>query len=152
MRRAGRWRDFTVTDILARSSNVGDVTLGLKVGKTRLVEMIEKLGFTEKLGVDFPGESTARCDCWRNGTGTTIANVPIGQGIAVTPLQLAAAYSAIANDGLMVQPHLLKGMEQPWSRRVISETVAAQLREMLSVTVEDGTGTLAASGGLQGGG
>jgi cell division protein FtsI (penicillin-binding protein 3) len=137
------WRDFTVTDIVSRSSNVGTVTLGLKVGKTRLVEMIQKFGFTEKLGVDFPGEIDGQMRPLEEWYGTTIANVPIGQGIAVTPLQLAAAYAAIANDGLMMQPHLLKGMEEPWSRQVISDKVAAQLREMLSVTVEDGTGTLA---------
>jgi cell division protein FtsI/penicillin-binding protein 2 len=136
-------RNYTVTDILAKSSNVGAVTLGLQVGKTRLVDMIRKFGFTQKLDIDFPGEVSGQMLAPERWSGTTIANVPIGQGIAVTPLQLAAAYSAIANNGVMVQPHLVEGQGQPWSREVISESVAAQLRQMLTVTVEDGTGQLA---------
>lgn len=136
-------RDLTVTDIVSKSSNVGTVTLGLKVGKARLVEMIEKFGFTQKLDVDFPGEIDGQMRPLEEWYGTTIANVPIGQGIAVTPLQLAAAYAAIANDGVMVQPHLIEDLAEPWSRQVISKKVAAELREMLTVTVEDGTGTQA---------
>jgi len=60
--------------------------------------------------------------------------------VAVSPLQLATAYSAIANNGTLVQPHLAEDVQQPWSRRVVSWTVAAQLRAMLQVTVEEGTG------------
>ena len=106
-------RELTVTEILAQSSNVGAVTLGLEVGKTRLVEMIRRFGFTEKLGIDFPGEAAARCSPPEKWSGTTIANVPIGQGIAVSPLQLAAAYAAIANDGQLVQPHLVRDQANP---------------------------------------
>jgi cell division protein FtsI (penicillin-binding protein 3) len=136
-------RELTVTDILAQSSNVGAVTLGLEVGKTRLVEMIRRFGFTEKLGIDFPGEADGQMLAAEKWSGTTIANVPIGQGIAASPLQLAAAYAAIANDGQLVQPHLVRDSIQPWTRRVVSSTVAAELRDMLTVTVEDGTGTRA---------
>ncbi|MCE5253915.1 MAG: penicillin-binding protein 2 [Actinomycetia bacterium] len=136
-------RELTVTEILSQSSNVGAVRLGQEVGKTRLIEMIEKFGFTHETGVDFPGEVDGQMRPPEQWYGTTIANVPIGQGIAVTPLQLAAAYAAIANDGLMVQPHLVQDRVDPWSRRVVSEVVAAELREMLTVTVADGTGRLA---------
>lgn len=136
-------RRLTVTEILSQSSNVGAVKLGQEVGKTRLIEMIKKFGFTEKLGIDFPGEVDGQMRPPEEWYGTTIANVPLGQGIAVSPLQLATAYGAIANDGLMVQPHLVDGLVEPWSRRVVSAEVAAQLREMLTVTVEDGTGRLA---------
>jgi cell division protein FtsI (penicillin-binding protein 3) len=136
-------RELTVTQILAKSSNVGAVTLGLEVGKTRLVEMIRALGFTERLGVDFPGESPGEMLPPEKWSGTTIANVPIGQGVAVSPLQLAAAYAAIANDGKLVQPHLVQDLVVPWSRDVVAPVVAAQLREMLAVTVEDGTGSRA---------
>jgi len=136
-------RELTVTQILAQSSNVGAITLGLEVGKTRLVDMIRKFGFTEKLRVDFPGEADGQMLAPEKWSGTTIANVPMGQGIAATPLQLATAYAAIANDGILVQPHLVKDATTPWTRRVVSPTVAAQLREMLTVTVEDGTGTQA---------
>jgi cell division protein FtsI (penicillin-binding protein 3) len=134
-------RELTVTDILSQSSNVGAVRLGLEVGKDRLVDIIKKFGFTQKLGIDFPGEATGLMPVPEKWSGTTIANIPIGQGISVTPLQMAAAYSAIANDGVLVQPHLTRNTTAPWSRRVVSETVAAQLRTMLAVTVEDGTGT-----------
>jgi cell division protein FtsI (penicillin-binding protein 3) len=136
-------RNFSVTQILSKSSNVGAVTLGLKVGKTRLVDMIRKFGFTQKLDVDFPGEVDGQMLAPDRWSGTTIANVPIGQGVAVTPLQLAAAYTAIANDGVMVQPHLVKNQGQPWTRQVISQSVASQMRQMLTMTVEDGTGQLA---------
>lgn len=142
-------RDLTVTDILAQSSNVGAVKLGLEVGKDRLVDMIKKFGFTQKLGVDFPGEATGLMPVSEKWSGTTIANIPIGQGISVTPLQMAAAYSAIANNGVLVQPHLTRNTTAPWSRRVVSETVASQLRTMLAVTVEDGTGTNAQVAGYE---
>jgi cell division protein FtsI/penicillin-binding protein 2 len=131
-------RTLTVTQILSLSSNIGAVTLGREVGKDRLVEMIKKFGFTKKLGIDFPGETAgALPEKWN---GVTIYQVPMGQGVAVSPLQLATAYSAIANNGVLIQPHLVQDAQQPWSRRVVSWTVAAQLRAMLQVTVEEGTG------------
>ena len=77
-------RELTVTEILAQSSNIGAVTLGLEVGKDRLVDMIKKFGFTEKLGIDFPGEASGMMLPAEKWTGTTIANVPMGQGIAVS--------------------------------------------------------------------
>jgi cell division protein FtsI (penicillin-binding protein 3) len=131
-------RTLTVTQILAQSSNIGAVTLGKEVGKDRLVDMIKKFGFTEKLGIDFPGETAGQLpEKWN---GVTIYQVPMGQGVAVSPLQLASAYSAIANDGVLVQPHLVKDALKPWARQVVSPTVAGQLRAMLQVTVEEGTG------------
>ncbi|MCL5734141.1 MAG: penicillin-binding protein 2 [Actinobacteria bacterium] len=136
-------RELTVEQILAQSSNVGAVTIGLEVGKDRLVDMIRKFGFTQKLGIDFPGEAPGLMPVPDKWSGTTILNIPIGQGISVTPLQMAAAYGAIANNGVLIQPHLAKDINTPWSRRVVSDTVAAQLRSMLMVTVEDGTGTAA---------
>lgn len=136
-------RELTVTEILSQSSNVGAVRLGLEVGKSRLADMIRSFGFTQKLGIDYPGEIKGTMLPPEEWYGTTIANVPIGQGIAVTPLQLVAAYGAVANDGVLVQPHLAKDLVQPWTRRVLSDSVAAQLRQMLAVTVDDGTGHLA---------
>ena len=140
-------RTLTVTQILSRSSNIGAVTLGKEVGKERLVDMIQKFGFTEKLGIDFPGETPGQLpERWN---GVTIYQVPMGQGVAVSPLQLAAAYAAIANDGVLVQPHLVRETVDPWSRRVVSPAVAAQLRRMLTVTVEEGTGKKARLQGYQ---
>jgi cell division protein FtsI (penicillin-binding protein 3) len=131
-------RTLTVTQILAQSSNIGAVTLGKEVGKDLLVDMIKRFGFTKKLGIDFPGETAGQLpEKWN---GVTIYQVPMGQGVAVSPLQLATAYSAIANDGLLVQPHLLRDSPRPWTRQVVDPAVAAQLRAMLQVTVEEGTG------------
>jgi cell division protein FtsI (penicillin-binding protein 3) len=113
------------------------------VGKAKLVDMIRNFGFTEKVGIDFPGEVDGQLLAPEKWSGTTIANVPIGQGVAVTPLQLAAAYAAIANGGVMVQPHLVKGATGITSRQVVSQRVAEQLLQMLRVTVEEGTGKLA---------
>jgi cell division protein FtsI (penicillin-binding protein 3) len=139
-------RTLTVTQILSQSSNIGAVTLGKEVGKERLVDMIQKFGFTKKLGIDFPGETAGQLpEKWN---GVTIYQVPMGQGVAVSPLQLAAAYAAIANDGVLVQPHLVRGVA-PWSRRVVRPEVAAQLRGMLTVTVEQGTGKRAQLQGYQ---
>lgn len=132
-------RELSVTQILAESSNVGAVTLGLELGKDRLVDTIDKFGFTKKLDIDFPGEASGIMP--KKWSGTTIANVPIGQGISVSPLQLAAAYATIANDGVLVQPHLVRDVSSLWAREVVSEQVAADLREMLTETVQDGTGT-----------
>jgi cell division protein FtsI (penicillin-binding protein 3) len=131
-------RRLSVTQILVESSNIGAVTLGKEVGKDRLVEMIQNFGFTKKLGVDFPGETAGQLP--QKWNGVTIYQVPMGQGVAVSPLQLATAYSAIANGGVLVQPHLVKDASQLWTRQVVSSTVATQLRSMLHLTVEEGTG------------
>jgi cell division protein FtsI/penicillin-binding protein 2 len=134
-------RDWSVTQILAQSSNVGAVELGLEVSKQPLVDMIKRFGFTQKEGIDFPGEAAGSMLAPDKWSGTTIANVPIGQGISVTALQMATAYAAIANGGVLVQPHLVLDGQEHQSREVISPQVAAQLRDMLMQTVEVGTGT-----------
>jgi cell division protein FtsI (penicillin-binding protein 3) len=131
-------RTLTVTQILSKSSNIGAVTLGKEVGREHLVDMIEKFGFTERLGIDFPGETRGQLP--QRWNGVTIYQVPMGQGVAVSPLQLATAYAAIANDGVLMQPHLVREAANLWSRRVVSPAVASQLRGMLTVTVEQGTG------------
>ncbi|MHB0979699.1 MAG: peptidoglycan D,D-transpeptidase FtsI family protein [Thermoleophilia bacterium] len=134
-------RVLTVTEILSQSSNVGAVKLGLEVGKERLVKAIKDFGFTRATGIEFPGEASGSMLSPEKWSGSTIANVPIGQGISVTSVQLAAAYGAIANDGVYVQPHLTKDATLHPPRRVVSSNVARQLRQMLLVSVAEGTGT-----------
>jgi cell division protein FtsI (penicillin-binding protein 3)/stage V sporulation protein D (sporulation-specific penicillin-binding protein) len=136
-------RNLSVTQIIAQSSNVGAVTLGREVGKKSLTDMIYSFGFTHALGLDFPGEAGGSMPAPEKWSGTTIGNVPIGQGVAVTALQMAAAYGAIANGGVLMQPHLVKDGRSHVVRQVISPAVAAQLRSMLRVTVQSGTGTRA---------
>jgi cell division protein FtsI/penicillin-binding protein 2 len=139
---------MTVSEILSRSSNVGVVTLAQLLQRDRLNEWIDRFGFGRLTGIDFPGESPGivlKPDEW---SGSTIGNVPIGQGIAVTPVQMAAAYGAIANDGVWLQPHLvdrIEGSGRPdvKERRVLSEGTAEELTTMLRGVVEEGSGTTA---------
>ncbi len=135
---------MTVTQILAKSSNVGVVTLAERyLGKDRLLQWTKRFGFGRPTGIDFPGEAAGLLPTqW---SASTIGNVPFGQGIAVTPIQMAAVYAAIANGGVWVRPHLTAQIgTQPVGsakRRLISPQVDKELTAMLSNVVADGTGT-----------
>ena len=136
---------MTVAEILSQSSNVGVVTLALGLGKRHLTPWIDRFGFGRPTGIDYPGESGGIVLPPERWSGSTIGNVPIGQGIAVTPLQMASAYAAIANDGVAVQPHLLERVAgrrpvKPARRRVIAAETAEQLTKMLRGVVEQGSG------------
>jgi cell division protein FtsI (penicillin-binding protein 3) len=145
---------MSVAQILSKSSNVGAITLAEHLGRHRLVRWISRFGFGRPTGIDFPGESPGIVlpeDRW---SGSSIGNIPIGQGIAVTPIQMASAYAAIANRGLWVRPHLVDHVGdgrtvRPARRRVVSRWVASQLMGMLKNVVAEGTGTLAAVPGYQ---
>jgi len=135
---------MTVTQILARSSNVGVVTLAQRyLGKARLLRWIHDFGFGQPTGIDFPGEAAGLLpEQW---TGSTIGNVPFGQGIAVTPTQMASVYSAIADGGVWIQPRLIAAIgDRPVAagrtRRIVSDKVDKELVAMLSDVVADGTG------------
>ena len=137
---------MSVAQILSQSSNVGVITLAIQLQRQRLSEWIRRFGFGRKTGVDYPGETRGIVlppDEW---SGSTIGNVPIGQGIAVTPLQMAAAYGAIANGGVWLEPHLVERVEGgrpvvPKRRRIVSGQTAKQLTSMLRGVVEEGSGT-----------
>jgi len=137
---------MTVSQILQRSSNVGTVTIARKLlGETRLKRWIKQFGFGRKTGIDFPGESAGILPSY--WSGSTIGNVPIGQGISVTAIQLASVYAAIANRGMWVQPHLVdhvQGEKPPptKTRRILSARVDRTLLQMLKGVVSD-TGTAA---------
>jgi cell division protein FtsI (penicillin-binding protein 3) len=140
---------MSVAQILSRSSNVGAITLAELLGRDRLARWITRFGFGRPTGLDFPGESPGIVlppDRW---SGSTIGNVPIGQGIAVTPIQMASAYAAIANGGIWTRPHLLdRVVGEPRARlerhRIVSTGIATELNTMLRLVVTEGTGTLAA--------
>jgi cell division protein FtsI (penicillin-binding protein 3) len=129
---------FTVADILARSSNVGSVMIGLKLGATRFDRWVRRFGFGEQTGVDLPGEEGGIVLRPEHYSGSSMGNMPIGQGIAVTPMQMASAYTAIANNGVMRRPFVIAGNAPP-ARRVLSRRTATQVSKMLE-------GVLAAGG------
>ena len=146
--------NYSVAQILAHSSNIGAITLAEMLGRTRLSSWITRFGFGRTTGVDFPGESPGIVlppDKW---SGSTIGNVPIGQGIAVTPVQMAAAYAAVANRGVWARPHLVDhvaggGRPSLYRRRLVSPRTAAELMMMLKDVVAEGTGQYAAMPGYQ---
>jgi cell division protein FtsI (penicillin-binding protein 3) len=139
---------MSVARILSHSSNVGAVTLAEKLGPERLSRWIARFGFGRTTGIDFPGESAGLVLPLDRWSGSTIGNVPIGQGIAVTPTQMAAAYAAIANGGVWRRPHVVGRISGHHAapverRRIVSPTVASQLKAMLMNVVSEGTGTYA---------
>jgi cell division protein FtsI (penicillin-binding protein 3) len=128
----------TVAQIVAESSNVGSVMIGLKLGATRFDRWVRRFGFGGPTGVDLPGEEGGIVLRPENYSGSSMGNMPIGQGIAVTPMQMATAYTAIANHGVMRRPYVVKG-HQPPPKRVLSRRTADQVSQMLE-------GVLAAGG------
>jgi cell division protein FtsI (penicillin-binding protein 3) len=135
---------LTTAQILAQSSNVGAVTIGLKEGGTRFSRWISRFGFGHPTGLDYPGEERGIVPSLDDYSGSTMGNLPIGQGLAVTPMQMATAYSAIADGGILRRPTLIKSVGgQPvdhdaGAHRVISARTAAQLRRMLEGVLEPG--------------
>jgi cell division protein FtsI (penicillin-binding protein 3) len=148
---------YTVEQILAHSSNVGAIRLAeilTKQPKKDVSYWVSRFGFGHKTGIDYPGESAGIVLPPSRWTGATIGTVPIGHGIAVTPVQMAAAYAAIANKGVWVQPHLVQRVSGgsrtvPKRRRVVSRGIAAELTDMLRDVVIEGTGTKAEIPGYQ---
>jgi len=136
---------MSVAEILSKSSNVGVITLALGLGREKLGEWIDRFGFGHETGIEYPGESGGIVVPPEQWSGSTIGNVPIGHGIAVTPLQMARVYGAIANGGVAIQPHVVervegKGPVRLERQRVISQRVSKQLTAMLRGVVEDGSG------------
>lgn len=145
---------MTVAQILAHSSNVGAIRLAELLGKDRLARWISRFGFGRKTGIDFPAESGGIVLPPAQWSGSTIGNVPIGHGIAVTPIQMADAYAAIANRGILVAPHLIDHIAgappvRTKRRRILSPHVAAQVAQMLRDVVIEGTGKRASVPGYE---
>lgn len=135
---------LSVAQILAQSSNVGAVTIGLELGSKRFSRWIDRFGFGRPTGVQFPAEEQGIVPALDRYSGSTMGNLPMGQGLAVTPMQMMAGYEAIANGGILRRPQLIEKVgdetvQEPKGRRVIDAGVAAQVREMLE-------GVLAAGG------
>jgi cell division protein FtsI (penicillin-binding protein 3) len=138
-----------VWQILQRSSNIGTDEIAAKyLGESGLKRWMARFGFGRRTGIDFPGESRGILPSY--WSGSTIGTVPIGQGVSVTAIQLASVYSAIANNGLWLQPHLVDhvvGQAPPKlkSRRILAPHIDGELRNMLRGVVSDQGTAVAAS-------
>jgi cell division protein FtsI/penicillin-binding protein 2 len=152
--------DMTVAQIFEQSSNVGSIKVAEKLGEKRLVDYIEAFGLGSPTGVDYSVEATGilRFDA---GCQTCWASAAIGYSVAVTPLQMAAAYAAIGNDGVWTTPHIVKSQKDAQgetevaaveTRKVVSPGTAVLMREMLASVIEDGTGRNASVEGYRVGG
>jgi cell division protein FtsI (penicillin-binding protein 3) len=140
---------LTIAEALAQSSNVGAIKLGLLVGNEGMYEYIKRLGFGARTGIDLKGESPGILRTLNRWQLSSIGSIAIGQEIAVTPLQMATAYCAIANDGMLVKPHLVRELRSPdgtvlfqaklEARRVLKPETTAALRNMFEGVTLHGT-------------
>ena len=137
------YETMTTGDILAQSSNVGAVTIGLRLGSARFDAWVHQFGFGKPTGSELPGEASGIVPRLQDYSGSSMGNLPIGQGLAVTPLQMAAGYAAIANGGILRRPQLIrkvgdKTVRPRAGRRIISPATAASVRQMLEGVLEPG--------------
>jgi len=134
---------LNTAQILAQSSNVGAVKIGLALKAKRFDRWARRFGFGRKTGADIPGEERGLLLPLDKYSGSTMGNLPIGQGLSVTPLQMATAYSALANGGTLRPPHVVRSIggrvvPTPRGRRVVSAKVAGQVRQMLRGVLKAG--------------
>lgn len=152
-------QQLSVSEILAKSSNVGTIQIAERVGSDQLHSYLRKFGFGQYSSGNsesptLPDESRGRLKVPQQWEGTDLASVSFGQSIAVTAIQIAAAYNVIANDGLYISPSLIRGtisptgafrpVPAPTGRKVLGAATTKQMREMLEGVVVSGTGTKAA--------
>jgi cell division protein FtsI (penicillin-binding protein 3) len=134
---------LTTAQILAQSSNVGAIKIGALEGKDDFSSWVSRFGFGKRTGVELPGEELGQVLPVSHYSGSSMGNLPIGQGQLVTPLQMATAYSAIANGGILRPPHIIQSVggdpqPEPQGHRVISSQTAASLRQMLEGVLAPG--------------
>jgi cell division protein FtsI (penicillin-binding protein 3) len=140
---------WTATGVLAKSSNVGTLMIAKNlVGPAQFYDTERKFGIGQKTGIELPGESAGRLPTPDTWSGTTFGNLPIGQGLSMTPLQLAGMYQAVANDGVRIQPRIVKAVvgpdgkttptSAPQRTTVISPQAARTVRTMLEAVVTKG--------------
>jgi len=134
-----------IRNLLRLSCNIGAARVAMRIGQDQMLEYMRRFGLGSPTGVELPCESPGSVPEALHWRDITLANVGFGQGVAVTPLQLATAYAAVANDGVLVRPTVLRrpaGSQVP-GRRVISPETARMLREYLEGVVQAGTGQAA---------
>ncbi len=134
---------LTTAQILAQSSNVGAIKIGALEGPNDFHDWVDAFGFGRRTGIELPGEEIGDVLPVAKYSGSSMGNLPIGQGQLVTPLQMASAYSAIANGGILRRPHVIQSVGSqpqapPPGHRVISTQTAASLRQMLEGVLAPG--------------
>jgi cell division protein FtsI (penicillin-binding protein 3) len=140
---------LTIPEALAKSSNVAAIKLGIRVGDPAMYEYIKRFGFGSRTGIELPGETAGLLRKVERWQASSIGSIAIGQEIGVTPVQMVAAFGALANDGLRIAPHLIREVRnaegaivyraQPEHRRVINAETAIALRGMLEGVTLRGT-------------
>ncbi|MEV0295011.1 penicillin-binding protein 2 [Nocardia sp. NPDC050710] len=158
---------YTTTGIFGKSSNVGTLMLAQRVGEDRYADMLNRFGLGQRTGVGLPGETAGLVPSRDQWSGGTFANLPIGQGLSMSTLQMTGMYQAIANDGVRIPPRVVKAIvapdgtrteeTQPEGVRVVSAQTAATLKTMFQAVVQrdrmnsdqNGTGWPAAIEGYQ---
>ncbi|MBN1829710.1 MAG: transpeptidase family protein [Deltaproteobacteria bacterium] len=149
-----KYKELTASEILKHSSNIGSVKVAERLGKEPLHRYLKAFGFGEKTGVGLPGEASGIVSSASDWTSVDFAAISFGQGLSVTPIQLIAAMSAIARDGVLMRPYIVKAVIDSKGkvveefgpqvvRKVISPEAARQVRRMLVEVVENGTGKAA---------
>jgi cell division protein FtsI (penicillin-binding protein 3) len=141
---------YTLTGVLAKSSNVGTIMTAQRVGEERFADMLVRFGLGTKTGVGLPGESAGLVPARESWSGSTFGNLPIGQGLSMTVLQMAGMYQAVANNGLRIPPRIIASTTGPDGVRVVppppagvqvvSPEVAAKLRTMLTAVTQSARG------------
>jgi cell division protein FtsI/penicillin-binding protein 2 len=140
---------LTFKEIFQKSSNIGAITLGIRLGKEKIYKYAKLFGFGERTGIDLPGEVSGWMNSPEKWSGTSIGAISIGQEVAVTPLQILRAYSAIANGGFLVTPHIvseiispdgqvLASLKDKEMRQIISARTAETFKDILESVVEEG--------------
>jgi cell division protein FtsI (penicillin-binding protein 3) len=140
---------LTISEALAKSSNVAAIKLGIRVGDETMYDYIKRFGFGSRTGIELPGETAGLLRKVERWQGSSIGSIAIGQEVGVTPVQMVAAFGALANDGVRIAPHLIREIRnasgavvyrpQPEQRRVVSAETAIALRGMLEGVTLAGT-------------
>jgi len=137
------YETLTVAQVLQVSSNIGADEIGMRLGPNRFNYWVRRFGFGSPTGVNLPGEQPGIVLEPSQYSGSSMGNLPMGQGESVTPIQMATAYSAIANGGVLRPPHIVaaignKPVPVPAGHRILSQTTAAEVRTMLRGVLADG--------------
>nr|WP_228461768.1 penicillin-binding protein 2 [Gordonia spumicola] len=147
---------YTTTGVFGKSSNVGTLMLAQRVGERRFADMLARFGLGTMTGVGLPGESPGDVPALSQWSGGSFANLPIGQGLSMTLLQMTSMYQAIANNGVRIPPRIIAGGDRPDPVRVVSPETATTVRNMFRAVMQDdgggdqqGTGVKGAIAGYQ---